>query len=313
MEEARETEEALSRFQTPDAVGESVREYEAALRRAPTDPWLHYNFADLFYSARDFRRAEEHLRAVLLSLPHHRIARERLLASLVHLGKLADAVQQCRMALRIAPDFHAARYTLATALSRMGEPDEAISVYRELLRLDPERAPDIYNELGLLHVARAQHAAAIEAFREAIQAARDAGQGDTADLDHNLGVALKRAGRTGEATVAFSRAIAAYREKIAKSPDSAPLQFSLGSTYAEMGEFEKAAASFRLAIAADPGNVQAHLNLTGSLEAQGRLDEALGALNRGIDDMLRLGRTESIPALQRDQRRLELKIRGGEN
>ena len=108
--------------------------------RAPTDPWLHYNFAELLYSARDFQRAEDHLRVVLLSLPHHRVARERLLASLIHLGKLADAVQQCREALRIAPDFHAARYTLATALSRMGKADEAIAVYRELLQLDPERA-----------------------------------------------------------------------------------------------------------------------------------------------------------------------------
>jgi len=67
----------------------------------------------------------------------------------------------------------------------------------------------------------------------------------------------------------------------------------------------------RLAIAADPGNVQAHLNLTRSLEAQGHLDEALGALKRGIDDMLRLGRAESVVALQRHQRTLEIKIRGG--
>ncbi len=310
IEDARKTEERLRRFATPDAFAESVQEYEAALRMHPTDPWLHYNFAELLYSAGDFQRAEDHLRVLLLSLPHHRVARERLLASLIHLGKLADAVRECRQALRITPDFHAARYTLATALSRMGKADGAIAVYQELLPLDPERAPDIYNELGRLYVARAQYDAAIEAFREAIQATPDAAQGGRSDLDYNLAVALKRAGRTREAADAFSSAISTYRERIAKNPNSAPLHLSLGSAYAEMGEFEEAAGSFRLAITADPGNAQAHLNLARSLEAQDRLNDALDSLKAGIDEMLRLGRTESVLALQRHQRTLEVKIRG---
>jgi tetratricopeptide (TPR) repeat protein len=193
----------------------------------------------------------------------------------------------------------------------MGKADEAIAVYRDLLQLDPERAPDIYNELGRLYVAREQYDAAIEAFSEGIRTARDTGQGGRSDLDYNLGVSLKRAGRTEEATDSFASAITGYREKIAKNPSSAPLHFSLGSTYAEMGDFDKAAESFRLAIAADPGNFQAHLNLARSLEVQGRLHEALDALKTGIDDMLRLGRTKSVPALQRHQRTLEAKIRGG--
>jgi tetratricopeptide (TPR) repeat protein len=192
----------------------------------------------------------------------------------------------------------------------MGKADEAIAVYQELLQFDPERASDIYNELGRLYIARAQYDAAIAAFREAIQATRGSGQGGRSDLDFNLGVSLKRAGRIKEATVAFSSAISGYREKIAKNPDSAPLQLSLGGADVEMGEFEKAADSFQLAIAADPGNAQAHLNLARSLEAQGRLDAALGALKIGIDEMLRLGRTESALALQRHQHTLEIKVRG---
>jgi tetratricopeptide (TPR) repeat protein len=311
MDDARKTEKAFRRFATPDAFAESIRGYEAALRMHPTDPWLHYNFAELLYSARLFERAEDHLRVFLLSLPHHRVARERRLASLVQLGKFTEAADQSRQALRTAPDFHAARYTLATALSRMGKADEAIAVYRELLQLDPERAPDIYNELGRLYVAREQYDAAIEAFSEGIRTARDTGQGGRSDLDYNLGVSLKRAGRTEEAADSFASAITGYREKIAKNPSSAPLHFSLGSTYAEMGDFDKAVESFRLAIAADPGNFQAHLNLARSLEVQGRLHEALDALKTGIDDMLRLGRTKSVPALQRHQRTLEAKIRGG--
>jgi len=310
MKEARETEETLSRFATPDAFGGSVRKYEAALQMHPTDLWLHYNFGEILYSARDFQRAEGHFRVFLLSLPHHRVARERLLASLIHLGKLEDAVRECRQALRAIPDLHAARYSLATALSKMGETEEAIAVYRELLQLDPERAPDIYNELGHLSVARSQYDSAIEAFRKAIHAARNAGQGGRTDLDHNLGVSLKRAGKTREAADVFSRVISAYREQIADNPDSASLHFSLGSAYVELGEFEEAAGSFRLAVEADPGNAQAHLNLARSLEARGQLNEALDALKIGADDMLRLGKTESVPVLQNRRRALEIKVRG---
>jgi tetratricopeptide (TPR) repeat protein len=313
MEEARETEESLRRFTTIDAFGESAREYEAALGVHPTDPWLHYNFAELLYSARFFERAESHLRVFLSYLPHHRVAQERLLASLVHLGRFADALDESRRALRTAPNFHAARYTLATVLSRMGKTDEAIAVYHDLLQLDPERAPDIYNEVGRLYFARAQYEAAIEAFNEGIHAARDAEQGGRPDLDYNLGVSLKRAGRTEEAADTFSRAISAYREKIAKNPGSAPLHLSLGGAYAEMGELEKATGSFRVAVAADPGNFQAHVSLARSLEAQGRLHEALDAVKTGIDDMFRLGRTESVSALQRHQHTLETRIRGGTN
>ena len=298
MEEAQRREEELRAFTTPDALLEAAQRYERALREDESDPWLHYNFAMLQYAAGDFEAAAERFGSFLRTLPHHRVARERLLAALIQMGRFEEAADQSREALRTEPDFHAARYTLALAFSKTGRESEAIAVYRELLQVDPERAPEIHNQLGQLYIQQARYAEAAEAFGEGLRISDDADRGGRPDLNYNLGVALKRAGRTEEAARAFSAAISGYLEKIRRNPRSAPLHFALGSVYAEMGEFRDAAESFRMTVASNPANVQAHMHLAKSLEAQGRVDEALEALETGVGDLLRRDRQASARALQ---------------
>jgi len=308
MERARRKEEELRRaYTTPDALLEARRQYQRALQETKGDPWLNYNFAMLHYASGDFEAAAEQLRIFLASLPHHPVARERLLASLIQLGRFDEAVDRCQEALRIDPDFHAAKYTLAFAYSKSGKGEKATAVYRELLRADPDRAPDVYNQLGQLHVQQEQYAEAIEAFREGIKAGVDSGEGIRPDLTYNLGVALRRDGQIEEAAEAFSRAVSGYLEKIQKNPRSGRLYFALASVYAEMREFQSATHYFRMAVVSDPADLQAQMHLARSLEVQGRLDEAMEALNAGVEEMLRLDRQDSARTLQRYRDALESK------
>jgi tetratricopeptide (TPR) repeat protein len=307
MEKAQRREEELRAFTTPDALLGAARQYERALREDEDDPWLHYNFGMLQYASGNFGAAAEQFEALLRSLPHHRVAKERFLAALVQLGRFEEAVDRCREALRAEPDFHAARYTLAFAFSKMGREREAIAVYQELLQVDPERAPDIYNQLGQLHVRQGQYAEAALAFEEGLRISGDADRRRRPDMNYNLGVALKRDGRIEEASRAFSAAVSGYLEMIRRNPRSAPLHFALGSVYAEMGLFQDAALSFRMAVASNPADVQAHMHLARSLEAQGRLDEALEALKAGTEALLRMDRQESARELQRYQGSLQSK------
>ena len=310
MEQAQRREAELRRFTTPDGLLEARREYEQALQGRGDDPWLHHNFAMLLYQAGSFEATAEQLRIFLASFPQHAVARERLLASLIQMGRFGEAVDRSREALRIDPDFDAAKYTMAVSYSKLGKHGEAIAIYRGLLRDDPDRVPDIYNELGQLYVQKARHAEAIEAFEAGIRAADEAGRGDRPDMEYNLGVVLKREGRTESANRAFSEAISGYRKRIRENPRSVRLHLALGSVYVEMREFSKAAESFRLAVASNPADLQAHLNLARSLEAQGRLREAQEVLRKGEDDMLLLEQRESARALQRY--RGALKARAGE-
>ena len=308
FERARRLEQELRAFTTRRALLEAAQQYEQALKARPDDPWLHYNFGMLHYTAGDFQAAAEQFQIFLARLPHHAVARERLLASLVHLGRFDEAVDQSIEALRIRPDLHAARYTLAIAFSRTGRVGDAIAVYRKLLKVDRDRASDIYNELGQLHIQRAQYAAAIEAFEEGIRLRVDAGRRESPDMNFNLGVALERDGRMPEAKQVFSRAVTGYLEEIRRNPGSARLHFALGNVHVEMREYRKAGESFRTAVAYDPADVQARIYLARSLEAQGRLHEAVEVLKTGIDEMLRLGQRESAEALQIQQRSLEARI-----
>jgi tetratricopeptide (TPR) repeat protein len=305
LERARRQEAELRAFTTPAALLEAGREYERALQANRADPWLHYNYAMLHYAAGSFAAAAAQFRIVLASLPHHEVARERLLASLVHLGEFEEAVDQSREALRNQPDFHAAEYTLALALSKTGREAEAVAVYRKLLRSDRDRAPDIYNELGQIHVRKERYAEAALAFEEGVRIDRDSGEGSRPDLSYNLGVALKRDGRTEDAARAFSEAVAGYHRKLQRNPRSARLHFALGSVYVEMREFQNAADQFRLAVAANPADLQAHLHLAKSLEVQGRLPEARDALESGVEGMLERGRPESARVLRRQLGALE--------
>lgn len=308
LERVRRKEEKLRRVSTtPDSILAAVRRYEKAIERSHDDPWLHYNFGMLLYSVGNFEAAAEQFRILLASLPHHSVARERLLAALIHLGSFGEAVNQSREALRLEPDFDAAKYTLALAYSRMDRPGEAIALYRELLQHDPDRSPDIYNQLGQLYLQQARYGEAIEAFEEGMNIDRDAGHGSRPDMSYNLGVALKRNGGSVEATRAFSGAVAGYLEELRKNPNSARLHLNLGSVYVEMRDFRRAAESFRVAAANDPANLQAHMHLGKSLVVQGRVADAREALAAGVAEMTRRGQTESAQLLQRYRSSLQSK------
>ena len=113
-----------------EAFEDTEAQYQAALARAPDDPWLHWNHAilldnrDVFLARRgepDRGRAIPEYQRVLQALPDSREAHLRLAEAYARLGRIDEAKQQCREVLRFRPGDAQARSTLAE-LERMRRP-----------------------------------------------------------------------------------------------------------------------------------------------------------------------------------------------
>jgi tetratricopeptide (TPR) repeat protein len=95
-------------------------------------------------------------------------------------------------------------------------------------------------------------------------------------------------------------------EKLLGTPrDGALLRYSLGLEHAKASEHERAVAYFRDAVAKDPGYSAAWKALGRSLEAAGRAEEALDAYARGIEAARGKGDRQAEKEMTVFRRRLE--------
>jgi tetratricopeptide (TPR) repeat protein len=85
--------------------------------------------------------------------------------ALIEDGRLADAVQEYRNALRMAPDFTPIVYSLGRTLVRMGNGEEALKIYRDLLARHPaETAAHFFLAQGLEEMGKDEEA--IKEYRQ---------------------------------------------------------------------------------------------------------------------------------------------------
>jgi serine/threonine-protein kinase len=164
---------------------------------------------------------------------------------------------------------------LAHALEEEGELDEAIAVFQDL-----RRRPGA-GDYHLLCLARAlrrrgRTQEASEALVAAIAASREQGhQTHDAWAYRNLGRALQDQGKLAEA-------IAQYREAIRIKPDLAATYVDLSSALRDQGKLQEAIVELGAAIRLKPDDASAHHNLGVALRAQGKLEEAIAACRAAI-------------------------------
>lgn len=154
----------------PDRLGETIAEYETAVRIEPGLAEAHYDLAN-----------------ALLRLP----------------GRTADAIGEYQAALRLEPGLTEAHYDLGTALAQMpGRLPEAIAQWRATLALRPGHA-GAHNNLGNALAQAGRMTEAIAEYQAALEA-----QPGLAEAHNNLGIVLVRMpGRTSDAIAEFEAAV----------------------------------------------------------------------------------------------------------
>jgi tetratricopeptide (TPR) repeat protein len=197
------------------------------------------------------------------------LAQNNLGAALLGKGRLDEAIDHLREAVRLAPARTEARINLGIALSRQGKLDEAAAQLQAALSLAPNTALG-HSGLGDVLSAHGNPDAAIGHYREAIRLA----PGD-ATAHHNLAVALTLQGSTNEA-------LGELREAIKLAPELGAARGKLGAALGKMGRLDEAVTELQEAVRRSPTDADAHCGLGDALLAKGRLEEAIAEYQEAV-------------------------------
>jgi tetratricopeptide (TPR) repeat protein len=141
-------------------------------------------------------------------------------------GRMDEAVEHYRDALRINPAYADAWNNLGAALARRSQLDEAVASYQQAVQLSPASAT-IHHNLGLSLLQLGRDQEALEHFAEAVRL-----RPGYARAHHSLGRVLERLGRTDEA-------LERYRLAVRLHPDVPQYKESLVSLEARLGSCER--------------------------------------------------------------------------
>jgi protein O-mannosyl-transferase len=189
-------------------------------------------------------------------------------------GYWSDSVTLWKHAAAVTASNYLAYEDLGQALREQGQLAEAETAYLQALALarpgaSPFRAV-IDNDLGLVAAERGQTDAAIQYFREALDA-----QPIFAEAHTNLANALA-------ATKDFDGAIDHFNAAIAVDPTSAEPHLGLGNIFLERHQLDKAEHSYRRALEINSGLAEAHNGLGGAMSLEGKEQEAISEYQAAI-------------------------------
>ncbi|HSW47423.1 MAG TPA: tetratricopeptide repeat protein [Phycisphaerae bacterium] len=155
---------------------------------------------ELADQGRDAEAIDEYRRTLKLA-PTFEIAHTNLGLLLVKHGKIDEGIRHHREALRLRWDFYEAQSSLGNALMKKEETAQAVKHYREAVRIRPKAADGHYNLANAL-VATGDVPGAVEQFELAIEC-----NPDHAQAHKNYGIVLLQAGRRAEAVRQYAEAL----------------------------------------------------------------------------------------------------------
>jgi len=201
--------------------------------------------------------------------PESWMAHDNLGNILMQEGRVDDAIDHYRQALRIRPDSAKTACNLGVALLQKGNTNEATACFQKAIAAKPDYA-QAYNNLGnaLLKLRRVPEAVAC--YRKAIKI--DSGY---ADAHANLAGVLLDAGHPFES-------ISQYQQALKIHPDSPEIENSLGVAFLKTGKTDEAINHYQAALNLRPDYGEAHNNMGIALLKTGRVVDAVSEFQKAI-------------------------------
>jgi enediyne biosynthesis protein E4 len=191
--------------------------------------------------------------------------------ALLRQGRIKEAAEAFRGAVRLKPEFVNAHYALGVALSRMGREQlaAALDQFLEVLRLKPDHV-DARVDLSSILALEGDSPAAAAQLEQAIHIAPS-----NADLYVLLGKAQLD-------STEYSKAINSFRKASELSPGLSAAHYGLGLTSIKQHDSTAATQEFRKALDLNPGDPFSHLELGKTYFGEGNLGEAAKHLNEAV-------------------------------
>jgi Flp pilus assembly protein TadD len=243
------------------AEGRRAEAMEQLRLAADAVPWARYDLGLALFEEGRLDEAVEHLQKVIdiwtsppRSHPHWQrplrvhawVSRRTIGKARALQGRWAEASEQFRLTLALAPREPETMTLLAEALVKQKLFDEAVAAYREYLALRPNDAVALTNfGFALLN---------IDKLDEAVVMFRRAAELKPAIAELNLANALFDSGKMDEALVHARKAVSV-------TPNDPGAHDVLGRTLAVHGQFAEAITAFEDALRLDPGHADARAHL----------------------------------------------------
>lgn len=164
----------------------------------------------------------------------------------------------------------------------LDECDRSVEQYMKAIELDPALCVEACNEIGLTRIEQNKLEDAASAFRCAIEYHQGAGSQDAAIAPayRNLGMLLRRMGKTAEGNDHLAQAAKGFRIDVEENPRSVVAWEQLGGVLAMLEDMKGASEAFDKALSLEPGNLAHYEKLAKTLERQKRYGEAIEVVRR---------------------------------
>jgi len=237
-----------------------------AAAQQPGNPQLLFNQAVAAQEQGDDTAALRLYRQLLTLHPEAVLVRINLGATLAHLKRFGEAIEQYRIALASDPNNRVARMNLAIALQQGGEATKAIVELELLHNADPEDGQSVL----LLADCYVQAGRAVDAV--ALLSPLEHDQRDDADFEWSLGSALIQAGRAQEGVERV--------ETAANKGQRADAWLLAGQTRLGLSQFDLADKDLKAATELNP-------TIPGSHTLQGMIQEQTADYDRAESSLLK--------------------------
>ena len=223
---------------------EAVQHLERATSIDPQNAEAFYNLAIVHMEMRKFERAKEDLTRAISVVPSSAAYQEKLGTVLIEVKDWNGARKALEKAVELEPSLFKAYYKLGQVLEELDDQQSALQRYTQSIENGPRFLP-AYNALGSLYADLGYSDHAVQVAQSALKVAQ-AGSEEAAKIHNLLGTVYQQQKK-------YDDAITQFRAALEIQPGMRDAVFSLGWTYATMGNKEEGKRYLKkfLAIAGD--------------------------------------------------------------